>query len=141
MTESIPAESPSKDEFEACNSKFCEYNNTTPAEWELYFGFVKPKMVPNFVMTEDAMTEDAMTLEEFGRLKYFATACGVKIISCKPEYGGEYGYTTEDRPDVSRVGYTSERDAYTAWLQNAFGERAGIEVRNLVEAGPVCYFS
>lgn len=50
---SLPEKIPSKTEFVARHDKFCEYNTTNPADWEIFCGYVKPKMVPHFIMTED----------------------------------------------------------------------------------------
>jgi hypothetical protein len=49
----IPAEVPSKTEFVALQHKFCEYNIEKPAAWEIFCGYVRPKMVPNFIMVDD----------------------------------------------------------------------------------------
>ena len=43
----------SKTEFEAEEDKFCEYNTDKPSEWELFFGFIKPKKVPYFILYDD----------------------------------------------------------------------------------------
>ena len=45
----IPAEVPSKTEFVARHDRFCEYNTTNPAEWEIFCGYVVPKMEPHFI--------------------------------------------------------------------------------------------
>jgi len=79
---------------------------------------------------------------EFWRLAYFAKACGVSIVRCDPEiWNGPFAYKTEDSPNSTFCGYASEGDAYVAWMENTFGKRAGAELKNIVEAGPVCYFS
>lgn len=49
----IPAEVPSKTEFVARQDKFCSYNTEKPADWEIFCGYVRPKMVPNFIMMDD----------------------------------------------------------------------------------------
>ena len=49
----IPAEVPSKTEFVAVHNKFCEYNTSEPSDWEIFCGYVRPKMVPNFMMIDD----------------------------------------------------------------------------------------
>jgi len=48
----IPAEVPSKTEFVARHDKFCEYNTSQPAEWEIFCGYVKPKMELNFLLMD-----------------------------------------------------------------------------------------
>ena len=48
----IPAEVPSKTEFVARQDKFCEYETSSPSEWEIFCGYVKPKMEPNFIMMD-----------------------------------------------------------------------------------------
>lgn len=52
-TNMLPPEKPSKTEFVARHDRFCEYNATNPADWEIFCGYVAPKMVPNFIMVED----------------------------------------------------------------------------------------
>jgi hypothetical protein len=49
----LPTEVPSKTEFVARQDKFCEYNTSKPAEWEIFCGYVKPVMVPNFIAMDD----------------------------------------------------------------------------------------
>ena len=49
----IPAEVPSKTEFHSIQDRFCEYNTTAPADWEIFCGYVKPKMEVNFIMMDD----------------------------------------------------------------------------------------
>jgi hypothetical protein len=53
LNELIPPEVPSKTEFVARQDKFCEYNTSKPAEWEIFCGYVKPVMVPNFIAMDD----------------------------------------------------------------------------------------
>jgi hypothetical protein len=49
----IPAEVPSKTEFVARQDKFCEYNTSAPADWEIFCGYVVPRMELNFIMMDD----------------------------------------------------------------------------------------
>lgn len=49
----IPAEVPSKTEFVARHHRFCEYNTSDPSDWEIFCGYVAPKMVPNFIMINE----------------------------------------------------------------------------------------
>ena len=49
----LPPEKPSKSEFVARHDKFCEYNTSAPADWEIFCGYVVPKMEPHFIMIED----------------------------------------------------------------------------------------
>jgi hypothetical protein len=53
FNDTIPAEVPSKTEFVARQDKFCSYNTSQPAAWEIFCGYVRPKMVPNFIMVDD----------------------------------------------------------------------------------------
>jgi hypothetical protein len=64
--DSLQELAPSKTEFIAAENKFVEYSSTNPSEWEVYFGFVKPKMVPYW------------TYHEEGRKAFFMTRLGVK---------------------------------------------------------------
>ena len=49
----LPQEKPSKTEFVARHDRFCEYNTSEPSEWEIFCGYVVPKMEPNFMMIDD----------------------------------------------------------------------------------------
>lgn len=49
----IPAEVPSKTEFVARHDRFCEYNASSPADWEIFCGYVTPKMELYFVAMND----------------------------------------------------------------------------------------
>jgi hypothetical protein len=48
----IPAEVPSKTEFVARQDRFCSYNTSAPADWEIFCGYVIPRMEPNFIMMD-----------------------------------------------------------------------------------------
>lgn len=52
-TSMLPPEKPSKTEFVARHDKFCEYNTINPADWEIFCGYVKPKMVPYFTVVNE----------------------------------------------------------------------------------------
>lgn len=49
----LPPEKPSKTEFVARQDKFCEYNTSAPADWEIFCGYVKPKMELYFLAMDD----------------------------------------------------------------------------------------
>lgn len=49
----IPAEVPSKTEFVARHDRFCQYNASSPADWEIFCGYVTPKMELYFVAMND----------------------------------------------------------------------------------------
>ena len=56
-SELVPETTPSKTDFlDAEKNKFCSYSTTNPKDWEVYFGFVKPIPIPNFVMMDDHKT-------------------------------------------------------------------------------------
>lgn len=56
-SDSIPPTVPSKIDFEDVEkNKLCAYSTSNPKDWEVYFGFVKPVQVPNFLMIDDHKT-------------------------------------------------------------------------------------
>lgn len=53
----IPETTPSKTHFaDVEKNRFCSYSQTCPKDWEVYFGFVKPVLVPHFIMMHDHKT-------------------------------------------------------------------------------------
>jgi hypothetical protein len=48
----LPVAIPSKTKFVAKQDKFCEYNTSNPADWEIFCGYVVPLMVPHFIMMD-----------------------------------------------------------------------------------------
>ncbi len=70
-------------------------------------------------------------------LKQFADLGGCKVVLCGPGWGGRYGYTTSDCPEVTECGYKTKTEARKQWLQNTFGEVLGNAVMQLLESSNV----
>jgi len=52
-SEAVPELCDSKTEFVGvADDRFTEFPTTSPATWEVYFGFVKPAKVPNFLLAD-----------------------------------------------------------------------------------------
>lgn len=59
-----------------------------------------------------------MTLEDF------AKDAGVTLFRCDPEWGGTWGYKSEDYPNTSYCGFRSANAAYKGWAEGTFGKRS-----------------
>lgn len=52
-SEAVPELCDSKTDFiSQADDRFTEFPTSSPATWEVYFGFVKPVKVPNFIMAD-----------------------------------------------------------------------------------------
>jgi len=70
-------------------------------------------------------------------LEQFAIKAGVKIIDCdKNDWGGAFGYTENDYPNISCCGFKTKEAAYKGWLENKFGKQTSKAIFALLKATP-----
>ena len=64
-------------------------------------------------------------------LKEFADLAGCVIVkSDGNEYGGRYGYRSNDIPNSTTFGFKSKKEALNAWARDTFGEEVGSALIN-----------
>lgn len=66
-------------------------------------------------------------------LEEFAKEAGVTIHRCDKTWGGTYGYSCKDRPNVNINGFRSEASAYKGWVEHTFGEHTSKALFNLLK--------
>lgn len=65
-------------------------------------------------------------------LKQFADLCGCKIVLCGREWGGQYGYETDDAPNITICGFKTKAEARQGWLEDTFGKITSKAVMRLL---------
>lgn len=65
-------------------------------------------------------------------LEDLATACGVTIMECAPEWGGKYAYKTDDS-GCQICGFRTKQAAVKFWLEDAIGKEGSKAIQSLLK--------